>query len=161
MGKDLRLDIPSELYSRIHQLMPIVCVDTVVFSDGKIFLVSRADEPEKGQWWFPGGRIIRDERLSAASQRITKGETGIDINRIQYLGYDETAFSTDPFGHGCGTHTVNFVFSARAAELALFNIILDDNHVTYSTFSFEEIYQSNMHPYIKKFTALAEGVFRR
>jgi colanic acid biosynthesis protein WcaH len=161
MNEGRKADIPVKLYSQIHQLIPIVCVDTVVCSDGKIFLVSRANEPEKGQWWFPGGRVLRDEPLKSAAQRIVKGEAGISVNQVRYLGYDETIFDKDPFQHGRGTHTVNFVFTARAPELALFHVMLDDNHTAYSTFSFEEIYTSNMHPYVKKFTALAEGVFRR
>jgi colanic acid biosynthesis protein WcaH len=156
-----RINIPVELYNQIHQLMPIVCVDTVVYADNKIFLVSRANEPEQGQWWFPGGRVLKNERLSRASHRIVKNEAGIDISHIKCLGHDETMFNTDPFGHGLGTHTVNFVFTAVVSELALFHVALDNHHTAYSMFSFEEIYCSDMHPYVKRFTALAEGVFRQ
>lgn len=158
---DRSLSIPAELYGKIHLNMPILCVDTVVSSDGKIFLVRRANEPEKGKWWFPGGRVVRGESLIGASKRITRGEAGISVGKPQYLGHDETIFDADPFGHGQGTHTVNFVYAAHVAELALFNVILDNNHTAYKTFKFQEIYESDMHPYVKKFTAAAEGVFCR
>ena len=154
-------EIPSGLYSQFHEKMPIICVDIVVNADDKILLVKRANEPEKGRWWFPGGRLLRGESLRAAAGRITKTEIGVTIMRPEYLGHGETVFETDPFGHNRGTHTVNFVFAARANALALMSVLLDANHIAYSTFTFEEIYGSNMHPYIKKFTALSEGVFRK
>lgn len=154
-------DIPLEDYVKIHQTMPIVCVDCVVSVEDKVLLVKRKQAPMKGAWWFPGGRLYREEQLTKAANRIVKNEINLDLSgRITYLGHGETRFDTDPFDHGKGTHTVNFVFASYISTLSMMRIVLDENHIAHSTFSFEEIYCSNMHPYVKKFTALAEGVFR-
>ena len=154
-------NIPDELYAKIHESMPIICVDCVVACDNKILLVKRKREPMKGSWWFPGGRLLRDEKLQLAVHRIVKGETHLSISKPVLLGFDETEFDMDPFNHGCGTHTVNFVYASNASEMEMMRIVLDDDHVAHSMFTFEEIYTSGMHPYVKKFTALAEGVLRR
>ncbi len=141
--------------------MPIVCVDTVVSHENKIFLVKRSKEPQIDDWWFPGGRLFRGETLHHAASRITKSETGLYIQPPIYLGFGETIFKTDPFGHDMGTHTVNFVFAARARAFDVLAVTLDDNHSAYSTFTYEEIYTSEVHPYVKRFVALSEGVFRK
>lgn len=115
----------------------------------------------KGQWWFPGGRLCRNEKLKDAVKRIVKGETSLSVCRTTLLGFDETEFEMDPFGHGQGTHTVNFVYATNASEMELMRIVLDENHTAHSLFTYEEIYASAMHPYVKRFTALAEGVLRK
>ncbi|MHA2231325.1 MAG: NUDIX domain-containing protein [Candidatus Hodarchaeales archaeon] len=140
--------------------MPIVCVDIVIYQGGKIFLVKRSREPQRKNWWFPGGRLLRNESLVDAASRISKSETNLSIRNPVYLGHGETIFKDDPFGHDQGTHTVNFVYGASVSELEVMGAALDDDHYAYSTFTYEEIYQSDMHPYVKRFVALSEGVFR-
>jgi colanic acid biosynthesis protein WcaH len=154
--------IPTADWVKIHRTMPIICVDCVISVEDKILLVKRKREPMKGSWWFPGGRLLRGERLSQAVSRIVKGEININLSgKPVLLGHDETEFEADPFGHGEGTHTVNFVYASKATMLSIMRVVLDENHIAHSTFTFEEIYGSNMHPYVKRFTALAEGVFRQ
>lgn len=154
-------NIPKKEYAKFHAQMPIVCIDCVVSCDNKILLVKRKCEPMKGAWWFPGGRLIRNERLIHAAKRIVKDETGLNFSRQTFLGFDETQFETDPFDHNNGTHTINFVYAASISEIELMRIVLDDNHIAHSLFSYEEIYNSSIHPYVKRFIALAEGVLRR
>lgn len=154
-------NIPREEYAKFHKQMPIVCIDCVVSCDSKILLVKRKCEPMKDSWWFPGGRLVRNENLAHAVRRIVKVETGLSFNRQIFLGFDETQFETDPFGHNGGTHTINFVYAAPISEMELMRIVLDDNHITHSLFSYKDIYNSEIHPYVKRFTALAEGVLRK
>jgi len=33
--------------------MPICCMDLVVHHKGKVLLVKRGTDPEKGKWWAP------------------------------------------------------------------------------------------------------------
>lgn len=156
------MEIPRQQYVDIHRLMPIICVDCVVLVDNKILMVKRKYDPMKNAWWFPGGRLYRGEKLRCAVGRIVKKETNIDLRGTPVLlGHGETEFVEDPFGHNQGTHTVNFVYASTISELSLMGVALDDHHITYSTFDFEEVYSGNMHPYIKRFVALAEGALKR
>lgn len=151
--------IPEPIYSQIHELMPIVCVDIIVRCGTKIVLIKRDREPAKGEWWFCGGRVVKGENLEQAARRIVHRETGLKIKQCVLLGHDQTQFKTDPFGHGRGTHTVNFVFCAQAKEMDLFRLKLDDDHVDYKLVSPEGIYISDAHSYIKRFTSMTESVF--
>jgi ADP-ribose pyrophosphatase YjhB (NUDIX family) len=115
----------------------------------------------KDHWWFPGGRLVRDERIIKAVDRIVQGETGVTVCRPSYLGYDETLFEADPFDHGEGTHTVNFVYAANISHLSMMKVVLDGDHLDHGFFTPEEIYTSDMHSYVKKFTAMSEGVLKQ
>lgn len=104
----------AEFYSKIHEAMPIFCVDLVIERDGKFLLLQRDVEPDKGKFWFPGGRLIKGETILAAAARIAWEETRLSIDIVNLLGYTDCQFDKDPFGHGQGTHTVSLVFRCRA-----------------------------------------------
>jgi colanic acid biosynthesis protein WcaH len=51
--------IPVDEYQKIVEQIPIVCVDAVIMNrKGQYLLVRRKNEPLKGEFWLPGGRII-------------------------------------------------------------------------------------------------------
>ena len=120
--------IDKELYSKIHELLPIACVDLLIVDDGKILLVKRNREPAKDQYWFPGGRMLRNETFAGAAKRLALGETGLHINAVETLGVDNLIFVEDPFGHGQGTHTVTCVVKCMPITT---DIKLDPNHDSY------------------------------
>lgn len=60
-------------------LEPKVAVATVVFHENKILLIKRANEPNKGQWTFPGGKVLLGETLQQAAERETLEETNIIV----------------------------------------------------------------------------------
>ena len=108
--------INQELYSKIHSLLPILCIDILIHIDGAFLAVLRTVEPMKHMWSLPGGRLFRDESIPQAIRRICSEEVGLDILEAEFLGYENTVFDADPFGHGEGTHTVNLVFTAKAMD---------------------------------------------
>ena len=98
--------IPREVYKNILDTMPICCVDMVVHYKGKVLLVKRKDEPEKGEFWVPGGRIYKNERLADAVLRKVKEETGLDVKIIRQLGICEYFSNRANFGVETGTHAI-------------------------------------------------------
>ncbi len=58
---------------------PRPAVGAVVFKDGKILLVLRANPPSAGKWAIPGGKVRWGETLQQAAQREVLEETGIRI----------------------------------------------------------------------------------
>jgi ADP-ribose pyrophosphatase YjhB (NUDIX family) len=69
--------IDAELYSQIIQKIPIVCVDVLLRVDGEgYFLVQRASDPLKNEWWVVGGRKHLGEDLKEAANRILHQEIG-------------------------------------------------------------------------------------
>ena len=82
--------IPEAIYSQIVRMMPVPCVDIIVEDErGRVLLIKRADEPAKGQWWFPGGRVHYLETRAQAVVRKMREECGLDPSSLTELGtYD-------------------------------------------------------------------------
>jgi 8-oxo-dGTP diphosphatase len=68
---------------------PVVAVSAAIFRDGRILLVKRAEQPAKGRWTLPGGRVETGETLVAAVAREVAEETGLTITVKELAGYRE------------------------------------------------------------------------
>jgi len=115
--------IPETIYTQIVHIMPIPCVDLLVEDEnGKILLIKRANEPAKGYWWFPGGRIHYLESREQAAKRKLKEECGFSAFQIHEWGtYDvilDMPGSTNP-RHG--VTTLYHVYVRQQGD-----VILDD-----------------------------------
>ena len=58
---------------------PVVGVGAVIVRDGRAIIIKRANEPYKGQWSIPGGRVELGESLADAVRREMREETGLDV----------------------------------------------------------------------------------
>ena len=58
---------------------PIAAVGAVVFKNGKILTIKRGQEPNKGKWSIPGGRIELGETAYEAAQREVREECSIEV----------------------------------------------------------------------------------
>jgi ADP-ribose pyrophosphatase YjhB (NUDIX family) len=96
----------------IHFDDPKVAAGVLVIQDGKVLLVRRAIEPQRGLWSLPAGFVDSDEDPRRAAQREALEETGLEI---------ETTGVLDVFSgreHPAGADII-LVFTARprAGEL--------------------------------------------
>ena len=66
-----------ELYKQIRASMPLASVDILVVHEGRLLLMRRLNEPEKGVWFVPGGRIRYGELLEEAVLGELEEETGL------------------------------------------------------------------------------------
>ena len=67
-------------------LSPVVAVGAVILKNNKVLLIKRGEEPYKGFWSIPGGKVKFGERIKDALKREVKEETGLDIE-IEKLIY--------------------------------------------------------------------------
>src|SRR5688500_18338801 len=65
---------------------PQLAVGAVVVHDGALLMVRRDQEPAKGLWSVPGGRLEKGEYLSAAVAREVQEETSVQITVGSLLG---------------------------------------------------------------------------
>lgn len=102
-------------YVKIISRIAMPCVDLVITegSSRRFLLVLRKDEPMKGYFWFPGGRIFKGEHIFATAIRKAKEELGVVIKPERIVGVYETMFSTGIPGVRGGTHALNIVVRAR------------------------------------------------
>jgi len=103
--------IPQDLYDNIMDLMPIICVDGIIKKENGILLLLRDNEPEKNKWWFPGGRLLKGEKLEEGIVRKVKEETGLTCEVIDMIDITQTDFKTGP--NGIPVHTVNVCFTLK------------------------------------------------
>ncbi len=71
--------------SRKHPSRPIGGVGTVLIRDGKILMIQRAAEPDKGLWSIPGGLIENGETAEEAAIREVYEETGIKVDKVEFV----------------------------------------------------------------------------
>lgn len=109
--------IPTPIYRKILEVMPIPCVDVAVVCGKKFLLGKRVNRPAKDTWWFVGGRVAKGERLGEAVRRHVKAETGISRMKINgLLTVEETMFEDS--AQGPASHTINSVFLVEVPSLS-------------------------------------------
>ena len=123
--------ISDEEWEIIVRNVPIVSVDLVVLHDDGVVLGKRKNEPAKGEWFVPGGRVRKHERLRDAVHRIGKEELGVDVEIIEFLGTYEHFYDTADVAPSEGKHYLanGFVVRTTGEELAP-----DSQHETVRTF---------------------------
>lgn len=57
-----------------------------MIDDGRLLMVQRANEPGKGKWSLPGGRVEHGELLADAVRREIREETGLEIDVGELAG---------------------------------------------------------------------------
>lgn len=73
------MENPAEIDTRSYPKLPIVGAGAVVLKEGRLLLVKRFKEPDKGRWSIPGGGIQLGETASEAARREVKEECAIEI----------------------------------------------------------------------------------
>jgi len=117
-------------FERVIRLTPLVSIDLIISDpEGQVLLGLRTNEPAKGVYFVPGGRIGKMETLDSAFLRILEGETGCKAQRsdAEFLGVYEHIYNTNVFGDSAyGTHYVVLGYRLQLQERP--RAILDDQH---------------------------------
>ncbi len=114
--------LPSEEYKNVLSAIPIVCVDCLVVNEsGEHLLVKRANPPLKGEYWVPGGRLYKNERILDAVHRKMREEIGIGVDVVTILGILEFFAPANEYSEG-GVHTISIVYLVK---LLSYDIKLD------------------------------------
>jgi ADP-ribose pyrophosphatase YjhB (NUDIX family) len=120
--------IDNSLYSKIIDVVPIVCVDGFIIKDDKILLLKRNNYPAINEWWVPGGRVLKNELIQDAIIRKVQDEIGIKPEIVNQIGITETIFEKK--------HTINICFTLSINSN---NIIINSEHSEYNWFTISEL----------------------
>lgn len=142
-----RYHIPTPLYKKILAVMPVLTVDIVIAHEGKFLLLKRAIAPAKGQWWTPGGRVLKGEKLEEAARRKAKEETNISVDIVKFLGIYEIPEKR----WGIPVHAVTVVYMARPRrKSSVIKMNFNNNDAKW----FKAI-PRNANPFVEKFLLVA------
>jgi len=65
-------------FKTIVATTPLVSIDLLVRdTEGNILLGKRVNRPAQGDWFVPGGRVLKDEPIEQAYTRLLKIELGM------------------------------------------------------------------------------------
>lgn len=139
--------LSKDLYTKILEHVPICAVDFVLVHQGKVLLALRKDEPAKGQWWIPGGRVLKNETLVDAVKRKAKQEAGVEVDVIRKIGCYEVMFAEAPFPEvKTGVHYLAVCFVVVPQDK---NIIITLDK-TQERHRWIRNLESELHPYVQQ-----------
>jgi colanic acid biosynthesis protein WcaH len=132
---------------------PLVSIDICLVCDGQILLGDRNNEPLKGEWFTPGGRIYKNESWQDALLRISKVELGLNdvtIDDFSLMGIWDHFYENSVVSKDVSTHYVNLPhyvsFQSRPS------IVSDDQHAVFKWFDLKAVsVEAVFHPYIRNY----------
>lgn len=119
--------IPDEEWETVVRNVPIVSVDLVVSSADGIVLGKRTNEPAKGEWFVPGGRVHKHERLVDAARRVANEELGVDVEVVEALGAYEHLYHEAELDDVGGKHYLANGFVVET-DISVDEMAIDDQH---------------------------------
>lgn len=134
---------------------PLVSIDLVVQNaEGKILLGHRVNRPAQNFWFVPGGRVLKNETLDLAYERLTQAELGIYFarNKATFMGVYEHLYADSIFGSSLDTHYVVLGYHIAIPADVQFNLP-KHQHSDFRWWSVAEILSSdvvheNIHAYL-------------
>ncbi|MEE6210330.1 NUDIX domain-containing protein [Salarchaeum sp. III] len=145
--------IPEDEWETIVSNVPIVSVDLVVLYDGGVVLGKRTNQPAKGEWFVPGGRVHKHERLREAVHRIAQKELNVEVEIQESLGSYEHFYEVSDVDGSDGKHYVAHGFVVTPTRDV--GLGRDDQHADVRVFEFSEL-PSDLHEYPKSYLEDAE-----
>ena len=101
--------VDSTLFQQMKALFPIFCVDTMIYSGERGWLLGkRKNPPAKGEWFSIGGRLFKGESLAACAIRKVWEEAGLRIRDLQFVGILEDRFESEDL------HFIGALYQAAA-----------------------------------------------
>jgi colanic acid biosynthesis protein WcaH len=146
--------LDDEEFGRVVRSAPLVSIDLIIRDPERNVLVGlRTNEPAKGYYFVPGGRVRKGESLKEALARIAKAETGYqaELEEAVFLGVYEHMYPNNRFGHReYGTHYVVLAYELNFDPRP--TVELDSQHSCFRWLNETELRASpGVHPYTKAY----------
>jgi len=144
--------LKMEEFTSLIETAPLVSIDLIIRGEGGYLLGMRNNQPAKGNWFVPGGRIFKNETISHAIKRISTKEVGVEVNikDVDFYGIFEHFYDNSFVSNKISTHYVvlAYSFSLEVDEEAL----PISEHNKYRYFDKEEISNNNdIHKHTKDY----------
>lgn len=148
------MKLQTHTFAEVVKNSPLISIDLIVRDQqGRTLLGMRKNPPAQNHWFVPGGRIMKNETLDEAFNRITQEELGTKFHRgfFNPLGIYDHIYSDNFTGNEeFGTH---YIVLAHQIQLNKPLIHLPDTqHAQYRWFTEAEIMnEAKVHPYTQAY----------
>lgn len=145
------LSLPE--FESLVKSAPLISIDFVILNvKHEVLLGLRNNNPAKGSYFIPGGRIFKDETIKNAVSRLSIKEFGIELHleEILPLGIFEQFYETNFFEkQNITTHYLSmpFIYNIQGD----FRWHQDSQHEKFEFFTLEQALENPLvHVYTKK-----------
>lgn len=150
--------LSTEDFTKLVEISPLISIDLLVKDlQGRYLLGKRLNEPAKGDWFVPGGRVFKNETVSSAFLRIAEKELGvtIDIEQAEFVGVYEHFYQNSFVSSDINTHYIVLAYVVEAP--VLLQTLPIDEHQAFSLFSVNDIMtNAGVHPYTRAYFEKSE-----
>jgi colanic acid biosynthesis protein WcaH len=147
--------LEKEAFKTVVKNTPLVSIDICIVWDGKILLGKRKNDPLKGFFFTPGGRILKNEAHIDCLNRVASSELGLivgDIKQAELMGVWDHFYENSIFGEGVSTHYVNLPHCIHYDQRP--DILLDEQHEAFEWFDLNKVANGNeFHRYMKSYAS--------
>lgn len=109
----------------------LLSIDLIIKNEnGEVLVGKRKNNPAKGYWFVPGGRIFKNESFKDALHRVCKAEVGIlKVNSIfKLLGFFNHIYNDNFFGDPTfNTHYMAIGVKLKISEIHMKTSIHDQH----------------------------------
>lgn len=148
--------IPDNQWEIVVRNVPIVSIDLVLQSVDGIILGKRTNQPAKGEWFVPGGRVHKHERLVEAARRVASEELGVNIEIVEGLGAYEHLYHEAEIDGAGGKHYLANGFVVET-DVGIEEMELNDQHDGLCAFAPDEL-PTDLHEYTVAYLRDADAV---
>jgi colanic acid biosynthesis protein WcaH len=145
--------LDTQTFKTVIENTPLVSIDLCLICNGQILLGKRRNEPLKGRWFTPGGRIHKNETWQDALLRIAEAELGlggIAVEGFSLMGVWDHFYNNSIVEQGVSTHYVNLPHYAEFKSEP--QITLDDQHAEFEWLDLSMVSKDKKyHPYMGKY----------
>ena len=147
--------LAAQTFKTVIENTPLVSIDLCLACEGQLLLGRRTNEPLKGEWFTPGGRIHKNETWQDALLRIAEvelGLSGIAVDDFALMGMWDHFYSNSALDHNTSTHYVNLPHYAEFKSRP--QITLDDQHGEFEWFDLSVVAKDEkFHLYIRNYAS--------
>lgn len=142
--------IPESEWRTVVKHAPIVSVDLLVRVDGGLVFGKRQNEPARGYWFVPGGRVKKGETREEAVHRVAEKELGTKVEIVESIGAYEHQYDVANMEDVDGKHYLanGYVVDAESSDFEA-----DDQHSALRIFNEQP---DPLHEYVLQYLTDAE-----
>jgi len=147
--------LDAKTFKTVIENTPLVSIDLCLIHNSQILLGKRSNEPLKGKWFTPGGRIHKNETWQCALIRIAEVELGLSsvvVEDFALIGMWDHFYNNSVIDQNISTHYVNlphYVWFKSKPE-----ITLDDQHAKFEWFDLSVVADDEkFHRYMRQYAS--------
>ena len=147
--------LDAQTFKTVIENTPLVSIDLCLVCDDQLFLGKRNNDPLKGEWFTPGGRMHKNETWQDAFLRIAEAElglSGIAVEGFALMGMWDHFYNNSAVDQNTSTHYVNLPHYAEFKCRP--QITLDDQHGEFKWFDLAVVSSDEkFHPYMRNYAS--------